>query len=88
MERLQRHNSISDKGTEHTRIWREILKKIPEYAKTMRILSNQEWDLGILPPEYGITFYTDGSIKNGYAGAGLYCDQLKVKEFIRLEKHW
>src|ERR1700744_1829647 len=44
----------------------------------------EHWTNGILPPEHGIVLYTDGSVINGSAGAGLYCEKFRIERSIPL----
>ena len=39
----------------------------------------QDWFNGILPPENEIVIYTDGSLLNNSAGAGVFCDKLNIE---------
>lgn len=93
VERITRQGNSQQRTTSHTRNWSKIVKTSPslrmptdKITTTYRfdrnfeiyIPSREEWTNGVLPPEHGIVLYTDGSVMNGSAGAGLYCEKSTV----------
>jgi len=54
---------------------------------TVHFPPRQEWLEGVLPPSRGATWYTDGSLINKSAGAGIFCANPSVEQSISLGKY-
>jgi ribonuclease HI len=102
LDRLARQQSTIHRKTEHTNIWQDIIRSEPtldmpsdRITATFRfdrkfdvsIPPREHWINGILPPEHGIVLYTDGSVINNAAGAGLHCGNPVLERSIPLGMH-
>lgn len=102
LDRLAKSNNNRLKNLDHTRIWIETTMKdptltmptdkiTPEFRFDSKfdtyIPSRNDWLNGVFPPEHGTVWYTDGSLINESAGAGLFCANPTVEISIPLGTH-
>lgn len=97
LDRLATENRIKD--TVHSRIWLKTIEEDPTFnMPTDKIIpafrfeknynihfpSREDWLNGVLPPKHGTVWYTDGSLIEKAAGAGLYSANPSVEISISL----
>ena len=101
-DRLARNKKHQLRVTDHSRNWSRTIEDSPSInmpsdniIRTFRfdknfntyVPSREAWQNGVLPPEHGVVLYTDGSVINESAGAGIYCELLKEEISIPLGLH-
>lgn len=99
LDRIAKANKNSLIKLDHSRIWVETTEKNPTFLMPSDkmtpafrfdskfdtyIPSRNDWLNGIFPPEHGTVMYTDGSLINESAGAGLSCVNPTVELSIPL----
>lgn len=92
--RLARDNSCNMRITDHTRIWHNSIRTLPlihlntdhiipkyRFDKKFELIipDRSEWINNALPPNDDMVFYTDGSVMNESAGAGIFCDAINIE---------
>ena len=102
LDRLAKTQDYKHRLCNHTRIWvkasetepsmtwpADKVKKTFKFDRNFEILipSRDEWINRTLPPSNGITLYTDGSVMNGSAGAGIHCAETNTDISLPLGKY-
>lgn len=100
--RLAKLNGNILNNTDHSRIWFKTIATDPtfdmpsdkinpvfKFNKNYKIHfpSREEWLNGVLPPKHGTVWYTDGSLIEESAGAGLYNANPLIEVSIPLGNH-
>lgn len=89
LDSLAKQNGNSLRDVYHTRLWSRTIAKDPSFnMPTDEIIPVFKFDKkfnsinGVLPPEHGSVWYTDGSLIEKSAGARLYCNNPPVDAIL------